>query len=486
MRFVCLVLMLFLIACGGGGGGEGLRGTSQAFDQVASPPKPPNPAIEPGPVAVPPVAPDNPVDPVEAALDQELRAGMTQAGVQVLPTPPDESQAKIDLGQALMFDKILSGNLDVKCATCHHPDLHTSDGLSLSIGVGGTGLGPARELVAGKDFIPRNAPHLFNLGTVNPMFWDGRVSGDATTGFDTPAGGQFPSGLDHVVAAQAMFPVTSREEMRGEAGDLRFDGAPNELALLGDGDFTNIWASLMARLVAIPEYQTLFQAAFPGIPVNELGFEHAANAIGAFELHQWSGVSSPFDRYVAGDDSALSLAQKRGGVLFYGRARCAACHSGGLLSDLRFHNIASPQVGPGRGVAAPLDLGRGAITGLAGDNFRFRTPTLRNVALTGPWMHAGSYTTLEATVAHYRNPAQALQNYDPNQMDPRLRNQVHVQDQLDAGVLNNLSPFFNTPVTLSPQDVRDLVAFLGALTDPAFLDQSGETPATVPSGLPVR
>ncbi|MCA9796600.1 MAG: cytochrome-c peroxidase, partial [Candidatus Eremiobacteraeota bacterium] len=218
---------------------------------------------------------------------------------------------------------------------------------------------------------------------------------------------------------------------------------------------------------------------------NQLGFQHAADAIAAFEIARIEHLNSPFDRYVAGDNAALTDAQKRGGQIFYGRGRCAACHRGGLLSDLAFHNIASPQVGPGKGAEAPLDFGRGRETGQPGDRFRFRTPTLRNVALTGPWMHSGSYTSLQAVVRHYINPAQALNNYNPNQLQPQFQSQVHVQDQLNAGVLNTIDPVLATPIQLNNGDVNDLVDFLGALTDDTSTNLNGLAPASVPSGLPV-
>lgn len=141
-----------------------------------------------------------------------------------------------------------------------------------------------------------------------------------------------------------------------------------------------------------------------------LGFEHAANVIAASEESRFQAFNSPFDRYVRGDDTALSDSAKRGATLFYGRARCAQCHRGPLLSDFNFHNIAAPQVGAGHLQQAPLDFGRLNVTGNAADRFLFRTPSLRNVAVTGPWMHDGCYTDLGNVVRHYRNPAASLGN----------------------------------------------------------------------------
>ena len=465
-----LLTCVAFTACGGGGGGGDTAAGGGATAAATAPAQPGQP--------VPPVIPVQPQDPV----DVQLRAALTQAGVQALPQAPAADADKVALGEALMFDKLLSGNKDISCASCHHPTLGSADALSVSIGTGGTGLGANRTLGAGRDFVPRNAPALWNLRGVEVMFHDGRVSGNSTVGFQSPAGSALPQGLESALAVQAMFPVTSGVEMLGNPGDMAADGSVNELANLNPNDLQAVWGGIMARLLAIPQYQTMFQAAFPGVAPGNLGFEHAANAIAAYEEETFSVANSPFDRYVAGDDTALTDAQKRGAGLFYGGARCFTCHAGPLQSDLRFHNIAAPQVGPGKAPNEPVDFGREDATGNAADRFQFRTPILRNVALTGPWMHSGSYTSLEAVVRHYRNPANAIQNYNANQLDPQFRNQVHVQEQLNFGILGNISPLIR-PVQLDNNDVNDIVAFLNALTTDGA--QNIAAPATVPSGLAV-
>ncbi|HUM68759.1 MAG TPA: cytochrome c peroxidase, partial [Chloroflexota bacterium] len=109
--------------------------------------------------------------------------------------------------------------------------------------------------------------------------------------------------------------------------------------------------------LAIPAYQELFRQAYPDVPAVELGFQHAANALAAFQAQAFTFTNSPWDRYLAGDESALSKQAKQGALLFYGRAGCAACHSGPLFTDQQYHNIAAPQFGPGRDDFAPLDYG---------------------------------------------------------------------------------------------------------------------------------
>jgi cytochrome c peroxidase len=140
---------------------------------------------------------------------------------------PAPSSAKVELGKALFYDKIISGNKNTSCATCHHPLAGTGDGLALPIGEGGKGLGVTRDTGSGDDAVhervPRNAPHVFNLGAKEfaVMFHDGRVTADNSqaSGFASPAGVQLPLGLDNPLAVQAMFPVTSATEMAGQTDE---------------------------------------------------------------------------------------------------------------------------------------------------------------------------------------------------------------------------------------------------------------------------
>src|SRR5438046_6023656 len=178
------------------------------------------------------------------------------------------------------------------------------------------------------------APPSFTRFPSTTLFrsWDGRVSGGSFN-FQTPAGVALPPGLPNLLTAQAMFPVLSREEMRGVPGDRDRFGNPNELAALGDSDFVAVWQAVMRRLLAIPEYVTKFTAAFPGTPTSELGFQHAATAIAAFETQALTRTDSPFDRYLQHDDAALTAEQKRGALLFFGdTARCASRHEIGRAS----------------------------------------------------------------------------------------------------------------------------------------------------------
>jgi cytochrome c peroxidase len=257
------------------------------------------------------------------------------------------------------------------------------------------------------------------------------------------------------------------------------------LAVVPDYKTSQIWPTLMRRLLAIPAYVDLFRAAYPEVPVEALGFQHAANALAAYQAQAFTFEDSPFDRYLHGDRAALSPEAKQGALLFYGKAGCATCHATGLLTDQGFHNMAVPQVGPGKGRDQPLDYGRARETGSDCDLFAFRTPPLRNVAITGPWMHNGAYTTLEAAVRHQLQAVESLKSYDPSQLSPLLKDTCQEQSEVIAAILATADPYAQKGVGLSEAEIRQLIAFLEALTSPSALHLEGLIPASVPSGLPV-
>lgn len=428
--------------------------------------------------------------PAGTALDRELRSTLADQGITPLDPGPTPDPAKVELGRALYFDKLLSGNRDISCATCHLPQQGTGDGLPLSIGTGGFGTAPDRLRGAMRMLIPRNAPDVFNRGSSewHSMFWDGRVVGSYDEGFTQP--NEFtqtlPSGLDSILAAQAMFPVTSRAEMRGDPKDVDVFGLVNEISATGEKDLAAVWQRLTERLQAVPEYRNLFAQAYPEVSADDLGFQHAANALAAFEIDAFTLLDSPWDRYLAGNDRALSSDAKHGALLFYGEVGCARCHSGNLLTDQEFHNAAVPQLGPGKGRRNPyIDLGRARETGNPDDRFAFRTPPLRNVALTGPWMHNGAFATLEDAVQHMANPLQSFVTYDYDHSPVEVQAETRRSPAIDAEIVQRLDPLLAVPAEMSETEFAQILAFLNALTDPRATALDEIVPESVPSGLPV-
>jgi cytochrome c peroxidase len=434
-------------------------------------------------------------DPVPIDLDADLLLLIQAAGVQSVRAPNPEPPELVALGRALFFDKILSGNRNIACATCHHPSEGTGDGLPLSWGEGGSGIGEAR-LQGSAEMIPRNAPHVFNAGLpdVTTMFWDSRLRVQPDGSLITPEpdlNGSNPVLADVVgvlrsaLAAQAMFPVTSPAEMRGQPGE-------NEIANLTSN--AEIWAALVNRLVGnaddpaagIEEYRHLFRTAFPGLDVPaEVTFGHAARAIAAFERDEWTRTATPFDAYLAGDRQALTDGQKRGALLFFGEAGCSMCHNGPLLTDNLHHALAVPQIGPGKNEPGD-DRGRALVTGDPFDTYRFRTPTLRNVTLTGPWMHDGAFAMLEDAVRHVLDPATSLTTFDAEYLPTTFASTLDRDPGRNAARLGALDPMIDRVVDLTAAQVRDLIDFLEALTDPSAMNLMDVVPPRVPSGLPVN
>ena len=369
-------------------------------------------------------------------------------------TPPPPGTPEAELGRLLFWDPVLSGPMDVSCATCHHPDFAYADGRALSLGPGAVGLGPDRVDLGG-GVIPvaqRNSPTLLNvayngldrqrrrrrggprftplpadLETVNaeraPMFWDRRARSLET---------------------QALLPLTIREEMRGDA-------YPEEVAV----------DSVVGRLRAIPEYVSLFREVYgEETPINAT---QIAEAIAAFE-RTLIARNSPFDRFLAGDEDALATQQRRG-LDEFNEADCSDCHRGPMLSDFRVHAegvaenplLAEPDAGDGR--------------------FRFRTPTLRNVAITAPYMHNGMLGTLEEVLAFYDRG----RSENPNVSNWRRRRGDDDRRDNAPATPGRLSGRFRGVDDMTVQQQEDIIAFLEALTDPDF-DRT--IPARVPSGLP--
>jgi cytochrome c peroxidase len=410
-----------------------------------------------------------------ARVVRQLAAGR---GITAMPRLPRVRPALSRLGQALAFDKILSGNRDISCMTCHLPPFATGDGRSLSIGQGAVGLGPAR-VHPDHRFIPRNAPSLFNLTAMPALFWDGRVSMDARGRFHTPAGAQLTRDMSRVLefgaaSALALFPVLSRDEMRGQSG--------NELAAIPDSDNRAVWSGLMHRLGAIPAYRRMFEAAYPGTPFRRLTFAHAANAIGGFLVDRFSFSNSPWDRFLAGNNHALSAEQLAGAQVFL-TIRCSLCHNGPAFTDNKFHDVALAQFGPGEGNGPDGhdDFGRMNVTGQATDRYAFRTTPLRNVVLTAPYGHDGAFPSLREFIDHYSESDVKLRTFDPGTLEPLL--QGALEGNIEQ-VLANRDTIIQG-VVLPPTVVDQLTDFMTALTDPAARDLSRTIPAEVPSGLPV-
>lgn len=397
------------------------------------------------------------------------------------------------LGRDLFFDPILSGDKNISCATCHHPEFTMADGRVLPIGVSGYGLGESRYyqsvVTISSDaphdtpreipnpfigeFVPRNSPTVINGALLTAQFWDGRVQNYATgETVHTPEDEVNELDLTDALVAQALFPITSMHEMAGVTFGKESPQVIREL--------------LIQRLRNHDEYLVRFEAVFGTTEIEPV---HVVEAIGAFE-RQFIFTESSWDDYIAGDMTALTTQQKRGALLFFGvlnpDVNCATCHSGDLLTDLNYYNLLVPQIGPGKGdgVSRREDFGRARVTLEDSDQYTFRTPSLRNVELTAPYFHSGAYQTLEDVVWHHADVWDRATNYDPvSSLPSAYYDSVLVFNSDKQG--HSVAPQLADGLPLAEQDVTDIVAFLEALTDPAVSDLSHVIPSSVPSGLPL-
>lgn len=350
----------------------------------------------------------------------ELKEYILNNELKKLPSAPVVREDMFKLGQSLAFDKILSGNRDTSCLSCHHPLLGTGDQRSLPLGAGGKNLGQER---VGGHLVPRNAPALFNLDLFEKMFWDGRVEFEEDN-IKTPADktGDLTEEMLSVffakeesegfigyglVGVQSLFPVTSHHEMRGDIKE------GNELAEYSGEDFKEIWEALMIRLGSIPEYVEMFEKAYPNIKFEDMTFAHAANAIAAFEIKAFDFRESPWQKVINDisedgiwdKEDLLSEKEIRGAHFFF-ETGCNSCHSGSVTSDFKFHNIATAQfgVGKGDGDTGYEDYGRERVTGNYENRTQFRTAPLLNVELTAPYGHLGQFKDLASHIQIYAQP----------------------------------------------------------------------------------
>ena len=320
--------------------------------------------------------------PVQAEPDWDARA-LARALAPPLGLPRITAEEKsvltpniIGLGRALFFDPRLSRSGEMSCATCHQADqAYTQNSLERSVGANGT-------------LIRRNAPTVINAKYYERLFHDGRARSLET---------------------QFLSPLLAPEEMNNESAD-----------------------AVVAKLAAIPHYVQAFRDVFGGPP----DIEGVGTALGAFQRTLISG-NSRFDRWkFGGDPAALTAEEKAGFEIFSGSASCSSCHQIGedhaLFTDQATHDIGTTR----RKGKKTADLGQFEVTGVVLDKGRFRTPGLRNVELTGPYMHDGSMASLEEVVGFYNQGGVPHAN-----QDVRIR-----------------------PLNLTDEQMAQLVAFLKTLT----------------------
>jgi cytochrome c peroxidase len=465
-------------------------------------------------------------------LDQQLTAvlhaagftGKLQASLETrLGRPIDPALA--NLGRLLFFDNVTGLHDDNTCAGCHAPAFGFGDSQSIAIGI-------QSNLIVGHERQgPRNqrrAPKLVNSGFLATMFWNSKFISGSGDPFDNSKGFIFPppegttrfppndSVIKTLAQAQGEMPPTEITEVAGYTGTKgtpfslgpefdQFDDGKGSPLPPPDGTGSRndpIRAVVLERLNAIPAYRTLFGETFPEVSVGApIDFSMFGRAIAEFE-YSITFADAPVDQFARGNTHAMTNAEKRGALIFWGKGKCIACHtnagntSSDMFSDFQEHNIGVPQIAPFFGVQksnvifdgpnTDEDFGREQITGDSADRYKFRTAPLRNVAVQPAFFHNGSFTRLEDAIRHHLNVFESARHYNAVKagVDGDLRQRLGPIEP----VLATVDPILAHPIALTESEFHDLLVFVrdglrdSRVNTPNLCKQ---VPAAVPSGRPL-
>jgi cytochrome c peroxidase len=432
-----------------------------------------------------------------------------------------------ELGRLLWFDKLPALYHDNACGGCHSPSNGFGDTQSIAIGIQNNNLvGPDRSGPRNK----RRAPIVINAAFYPSLMWNGRFYAPSRDPFDNRAGFHFPLPegttrfpphdrvITHLLQAQAHIPPTELVETAGlrgtcpTLGDMycQFDRDPATAGVQAEtiprpdsADRSRnepIRRKIVELLNGSHAYRALFAARFPevkgGAPIE---FSMFARAIAEFEF-TLVFADAPIDQFARGRADAMSAEQKRGALLFFGKARCVTCHAVGgaaneMFSDFDYHVIGVPQVSPAFGIGKgnliqdgegeDEDFGREHTTLDEDDRYKFRTAPLRNVAVAAAFFHNGAFTRLEDAIRHHLDIERSARRYDPKAagLDEDLTRHVGPIEP----VLERLDTRLRSPIRLTEAEFNDLVTFVrDGLLDPRArrANLCTRVPRSLPSGLP--
>jgi len=465
----------------------------------------------------------------DGTLDSRLSAALNAAGFtgtmesqleKRLGRPVDQTLA--ELGRFLFFDKILNLHCDNSCSGCHTPQAAFGDTQSIAIGIQNNNfVGPHR-------FGPRNqrrTPGLVNDAFYPKLMWNGRFSSLSGDPFDNSQGFLFPPPegttrfpandmvVKHLLIAQAHMPPTELTEAAGYTGtrgsispdfDLFDDGLGDPVPPPDDSGYRNepIRQTALQHLNASYPYRDLFAKSYPevgqGMPID---FSMVARALAEFQF-TLVFANAPIDQYARGQQDAMTDSEKRGALMFFGKAACVSCHavagqSNEMFSDFTNRRIGVPQLAPPFGMESDNvvfdgpnqdeDYGAEQISGDDTDRYAFRTSPLRNVGLQPAFFHDGAFRRLDDAIYHHLDVIQSAKLYDPAAagVAPDLARRLGPI----APLLENLDPLIASPIDLSPNEFDDLVAFVrNGLLDPRARPENlcKLVPKELPSGMPLQ
>jgi cytochrome c peroxidase len=495
VRSLCAALLLLLVSA---------AGYAAAAVRIPPPPGPGVPGLD---------------------LDARLQAALTRSGFTGriestlearLGRPID--QARADLGRLLFFDKILGLHNDNSCAGCHAPAFGFGDSQRMAIGVQNNGVvGPNRHGPRNQ----RRSPLVANTVFYPALMWTPRfvaLSGDP---FDGSLGFKFPfpenvvTGVPTLLASQGSLPSTELVEMAGFNGitanpgpfgprHFQFDDGVGQALPAPDGTGLHnfpiqdaVDARLNANAVYLQKFGEVFNGGVP-LPPGDITIDMRRLAIAEFQTGL-TAADAPLDRFARGEVSAMTDGQKRGALLFFGKAGCVSCHavagtSNEMFSDFQPHRIGGPQVAPAFGVGLGNvifdgpdeneDFGFMQTEGDPALRYTFRTAPLRNLKVSPGFFHNGAFGSLEAAIAHHLDVDRSLRRYDP--VANNLPADLHpgpFKGILQAGI----DPLLKSPTRLTDDEFDALVEFVrDGLFDSRVLDFCDRLPDAVPSGIPLQ
>ena len=373
--------------------------------------------------------------------EQALRDAAIRAGLLPLSEIQVETDQKMtDIGETLFSSTLLSFNGDTSCQTCHLDVFASADGLPNAVGTGGQGEGRDR-IMGGGDIVPRNTLALWGRGSkgFDTFFWDGKVQ-LSEEGVFSQFGPAAPSEDPLLVTVHLPFVEIREMVVRDEEVQRGFEAEDVSAA-------DRIYDVLISRVQEDTELGPQLASA-ANVDIVDLEFEHVATAIAAFIRTKFAVRETRFHDFIF-ESGSLTENEVAGGLLFYGKGRCASCHSGPLLSDLEFHAIPFVQTGFGKN-GFGVDYGRFNVTRNTADLYKFRTPPLINVTRTGPWTHSGAIPDLSETIRKHVDP---LSGYDGFKRTARQRRE-------DLARLAVSLQSDDIPEPLSDSEIKDIVAFL--------------------------
>lgn len=472
------------------------------------------------PLAAAPAGADPVSERLAAVLAEAGFTGTIESQVEArLGRPIDPVLA--DLGRLLWFDKLLSLHRDNSCAGCHSPTNGFGDSQGIAIGIQNNNVvGPQRTGPRNQ----RRSPSVINTALYPALMWNGRFHAPSGDPFDNSLGFTFPAPegttafpagdpvIRHLLQAQAHIPPTELVEVAGFTGTAgtigpRFDQFDDGLGELvpppDESGFRNepIRQRALELLNASYAYRQLFAASFPEVAAGApIDFSMFGRAIAEFEF-TLVFANAPIDRFARGDYRAMTAVQKRGALLFFGKAGCVNCHAvagytNEMFSDFQNYVGGVPQIAPFFGAlqgnvlfdgpGEDEDFGLEQVTFDSADRYRFRTAPLRNLAVAPAFFHNGAFTKLEDAIRHHLNAYESARYYDARTAGV-ARNLRFRLGPVEP-VLERLDPLLQTPVALDPREFNELADFVrDGLLDPRATPAQlcGLVPAEVPSGLPV-